>query len=304
MADSARQFNSDEITVALVRRLVAAQFPQWAEFPLTPAEPQGWDNRTFRLGATMSVRLPSAEGYTPQIEKEHRWLPYLAPQLPLPTPAPLARGAPAKGYPWNWSVYRWLDGEAAKIERIDDLSVFAAALAQFLRALQQIDPAGGPPPGPHSFFRGAPPEVYDAETRRAILTLDDEVDPTAATAVWEAGLAAPFRGPPVWFHGDVAVNNLLVADGTLSAVIDFGCCGVGDPACDLAIAWTLFSGESRDVFRTTLQVDDGTWARGRGWALWKALITLAEYRATNPLKATEARRVIGEVLAEYEASGA
>jgi aminoglycoside phosphotransferase (APT) family kinase protein len=304
MADRPRQFSGDEITVALVRRLVAGQFPQWAELPITPAEPQGWDNRTFRLGATMSVRLPSAEGYTPQIEKEHRWLPSLASHLPLPIPAPLARGAPAEGFPWSWSVYRWREGEAASIERIRDLREFAAKLAQFLRALQRIDPAEGPSPGPHSFFRGAPLEAYDAETRRAIITLDDEVDPAAATAVWEMGLAAPFREPPVWFHGDVAVNNLLVTDGRLSAVIDFGCCGVGDPACDVVIAWTLFSGKSRDVFRATLQVDDGMWARGRGWALWKALVTLAEYRATNPIKAEEARRVIDEVLAEYEASDA
>lgn len=304
MADGMGQFNTHEITVPFVRRLVAGQFPQWADLSITPAEPQGWDNRTFRLGPTMSVRLPSAQGYTSQIEKEHRWLPYLAPQLPLPIPVPLARGAPAEGYPWSWSVYRWLDGGAASIERIDDLSVFGAALAQFLRALQQTDPADGPPPGPHNFYRGAPLEVYDAETRRAIASLADEVDGPVATAVWEAGLAVPFRGSPIWFHGDVAVNNLLVANGRLSAVIDFGCCGVGDPACDVAIAWTLFSGASRDVFRTKLQVDDGTWARGRGWTLWKALITLDEYRATNLLKAKEARRVIGEVLAEYEASGA
>lgn len=224
MADGTRQFNADAITVPLVQRLIAAQFPQWTGLSVSPAEPQGWDNRTFRLGATMSVRLPSAEGYTPQIEKEHRWLPYLAPQLPLPIPAPLARGAPAEGYPWSWSVYQWLDGEASSIERIGDLSVFAAALAQFLLALQQIDPAGGPSPGPHSFYRGAPLETYHAETRHAIVTLGDEVNAAAATAVWEAGLAAPFQGPPVWFHGDVAVNNLLVADGQLRAVIDFGCC--------------------------------------------------------------------------------
>jgi aminoglycoside phosphotransferase (APT) family kinase protein len=142
-----------------------------------------------------------------------------------------------------------------------------------------------------------------AETRNAISSLADEVDVAAATAVWEAGLAAPFHGPPVWFHGDVAVNNLLVAEGRLRAVLDFGCCGVGDPACDIAIVWALFAGVSRDVFRATLQVDNGTWARGRGWALWKALITLAEYRASNPTKAAEARRVIGEVLAEDEARG-
>ena len=287
-------FNAETITVALVSRLIATQFPQWAHLPITPAEPQGWDNRTFRLGTTMSVRLPSAEDYLLQVEKEHRWLPFLAPSLPLPIPVPLARGAPAEGYPWDWSVYQWLDGETAHVERIGDLRAFATALAQFLGALQHTDASGGPPPGQHSFFRGAPLDTKDAHTRQAIRALTNEGDGAVATAAWAAGLAAPFLGPPVWFHGDIAVNNLLVADGQLRAVIDFGCCGVGDPACDMAIAWTLFSGASRDVFRRTLQVDDGTWARGRSWALWKALL--------YPVNPTDAPRVIGEVLADYAAS--
>jgi aminoglycoside phosphotransferase (APT) family kinase protein len=293
-----RDYSAEAITPSLVQRLLAAQFPQWADLPVTPAEPQGWDNRTFRLGTTLSVRLPSAEGYTPQVAKEQRWLPYLAPQLPLPIPAPVAFGAPGEGFPWPWSIYRWLDGETASVERIADLNLFAETLAHFLIALQQVEPAGGPPAGAHSFFRGGPLETYDAEARRSILALDGVLDTAAATAVWESGLASSFQGPPVWFHGDVAVNNLLVVGGWLSAVIDFGCCGVGDPACDLAIAWTLFAGVSRERFRATLQVDDDTWARGRGWALWKALITLVEYRASDQLKAAEARRVLGEVLAE------
>jgi aminoglycoside phosphotransferase (APT) family kinase protein len=298
-----RNYSAEAITGSLVRRLVGAQFPQWADLPVTPAEPQGWDNRTFRLGTTMSVRLPSAEGYTPQVAKEQRWLPYLASRLPLPIPAPIAVGAPGEGFPWPWSVYSWLDGETASIERIADLRVFAEALGRFLSALQQIEAANGPSAGPHSFFRGGPLATYDAETRRSILALDGLLDTAAATELWEAGLAAPFQGPAVWFHGDVAVNNLLVVGGQLSAVIDFGCCGVGDPACDVVIAWTLFAGESRERFRATLQVDDDTWARGRGWALWKALITLVEYRTRDALKAGEARRVLDELLAEYRSSG-
>lgn len=160
-----------DIDSSLVRRLVARQFPQRSALPVTPAEPQGWDNRTFRLGTAMSVRLPSAEGYTPQVAKEQRWLPYLAPRLPLPIPAPIALGVPGEGFPWPWSVYRWLDGETASVERIPDLNTFAEALARFLIALQQIEPAGGPPAGAHSFFRGAPLETYDAQTRRSILAL-------------------------------------------------------------------------------------------------------------------------------------
>lgn len=291
-------FPVDAITPALVAQLIAEQFPQWAGLPITPAVPQGWDNRTFRLGDRLSVRLPSAAGYTPQVAKEHRWLPYLAPRLPLPIPAPLAQGAPGAGYPWPWSVYGWRDGQAARPDRIADREGFAATLAGFLIALQRVDPAGGPAPGPHSFFRGAPLAVYDADTRRAIAALGDLIDAGAATRLWQAGLAAPFAGPPVWFHGDVAANNLLVQGGRLSAVIDFGCCGVGDPACDLAIAWTLFSGASRAAFRAALPLAPGTWARGRGWALWKALITLAEYRDRDAAKAAEAQRVLAELLAE------
>jgi aminoglycoside phosphotransferase (APT) family kinase protein len=292
-------FNTGDINVGLVKRLLAAQFPQWAGLPITPAVPQGWDNRTFRLGADMSVRLPSAQGYTQQIEKEQRWLPILAPRLPLPIPVPLAIGIPAEGFPWSWSIYRWIEGATASIERIGDMNEFATTLAHFLVALQSVDVAGGPPPGPHNFFRGGPLTIYDGETRRAIAALDGKIDTVAATAVWEIALAARWQGPPAWLHGDVAEGNLLVGNGRLSAVIDFGSSGVGDPACDMTIAWTLLAGESREVFRATLPVDDATWARGRGWALWKALITLAEYITTNPVKAGAARRVIDEVLADY-----
>ena len=289
-----------QINATLVGRLVAGQFPQWANLPVVPVEPGGWDNRTFRLGEDMSVRLPSAEGYVAQVEKEHRWLPRLAPLLPLPVPVPLAAGIAADGYPWPWSVYRWLEGETATVERIADLPEFARVLAQFLGALQRIDPAGGPPPGPHNFYRGGPLTVYDGETRRALAALEARIDAGTATAVWDAALAAAWHGPPVWVHGDVSATNLLVSGGELSAVIDFGCMGVGDPACDLAIAWTLLTGESRSAFRTALPLDDSTWARGRGWVLWKGLITLAEHIDIDPVKAGAARRVIDEVIADHE----
>ena len=289
-----------DLSVSLVRQLVAAQFPQWADLPIRAVEVSGWDNMTFRLGEDMSVRLPSAERYAAQVEKEHRWLPKLAPLLPLPIPVPLAMGVPADGYPWQWSVYRWLEGESATIERIADLPQFAITLAQFLVALQRIDPAGGLPAGPHNFFRGGPLTVYDSETRDTIAALNGEIDADAASAVWEAALKATWRGSPVWVHGDVSAGNLLVRGGRLSAVIDFGSSGVGDPACDTVIAWTLLSGESREAFRSALPVDGATWARGRGWALWKGLITLAEHINTNPLEAGWARRGIDEVLADHK----
>ena len=298
--DKVNSVNKVNIDATLVSRLIAAQFPQWADLSVEPVETSGWDNRTFRLGETMSVRLPSAEGYAAQVEKEQRWLPRLLPLLPLPIPRPLALGRPAEGYPWPWSVYRWLEGENATLKRIDDPSAFATALARFLVALQKIDSAGGPPPGPHNFSRGGPLSVYDAETRNALTALEGEIDVAAATKVWDAALNTTWHGSPVWVHGDVAAGNLLVKEGRLSAVIDFGCLGVGDPACDLVIAWTLLSGKSREAFRGALSVDRATWARGRGWALWKSLITLAEYVDANPLEAGKARRVIAEVLADCQ----
>jgi aminoglycoside phosphotransferase (APT) family kinase protein len=287
------------IDATLVSRLVAAQFPRWADLPVRPVEHDGWDNTTFRLGEEMSARLPSAAPYAPQVDKEHRWLPKLAPLLPLPIPTPLAKGAPTEDYPFHWSVYRWIEGEPATVGRIDDTNEFATALADFLGALYRVDPADGPLPGPHNFFRGGPLAVYDAETRRAISVLDSEIDVDAASAVWEAALGTAWHGPPVPFHGDIAAGNLLVKDGRLGAVIDFGSSGVGDPSCDLAIAWTLLDDEGRAALRVALPLDDATWARGRGWALWKALITLAENVETNPREAQTSRRVIERVLADH-----
>jgi aminoglycoside phosphotransferase (APT) family kinase protein len=299
---TARKPHTDRVYVdaPLVRRLLVAQFPRWADLPIRPVELDGWDNTTFRLGEDMSVRLPSAEAYAPQVAKEHRWLPRLAQLLPLPIPVPLARGDAGEGYPFPWSVYRWLDGETAVTGRIDGVVEFAEALAEFLTAMRRIDPAGGPPPGRHNFFRGGPLAVYDAETRQAIAALEGRIDGGAATATWEAALAAEWHAPPVWFHGDIAAGNLLVEGGRLSAVIDFGTSGVGDPSCDLAIAWTFFEGEGRDAFRAALRPDDATWKRGRGWALWKALITLAGQIDANPPVAAKVRREIGDIVADHE----
>jgi aminoglycoside phosphotransferase (APT) family kinase protein len=303
MSDTEVHPERPHLDVSLVRRLVAGQFPQWADLSVKPVEFGGWDNRTFHLGDDMSVRLPSAAHYALQVEKEQRWLPVLAPQLPLPIPVPLAIGSPAEGYPWPWSIYSWLKGETATIGRIADLKQFALTLAEFLAALQAIDAGGGPAPGSHNFFRGGPPAHYDDETRQAISTLGSRIDSDAATEVWERALASAWQGPPVWLHGDVASGNLLVRDGRLSAVIDFGTSGVGDPACDLSIAWTFLQGESRDAFRAALPLDDSTWQRGRGWALWKALITLARHIDTDPQQAAIAVRVIDEVLADREQTG-
>jgi aminoglycoside phosphotransferase (APT) family kinase protein len=288
-----------DINERLVRQLLSAQFPQWEHLSIKPVEFDGWDNRTFRLGEMMSVRLPSAEGYAAQVEKEQHWLPKLAPLLPLPIPVPLAMGNPDKNYPWHWSIYQWIEGENATIESITDRQEFATTLAQFLVALQHIDSTGGPPPGQHNFFRGGPLDIYDMETRSSMIALRGKIDTDIGTEVWETSLSAKWHGKPVWLHGDIAAGNLLVMDGRLSAIIDFGCLAVGDPACDLTIAWTLFSGASREAFFAALPLDSATWARARGWALWKALITLAEYQETDIHKSTYAQSVINEVLEDY-----
>ena len=269
-----RRVHKADITRQLVAELIADQFPQWAALPIEPVDVDGWDNTTFRLGQELSVRLPSAEAYAAQVDKEQRWLPVLAPQLPLRIPEPVARGSPGCGYPWAWSIYTWIEGEPARPEEVTDLAVLAARLAEFLVMLHAVDTTDGPAPGSHSFFRGGPVSTYDEQSRMAIKALAGVIDTAAARRVWKEALAAAWSSQPVWVHGDVAASNLLVVDGELAAVIDFGCCAVGDPACDLVIAWTLFSGRSREAFVSTLDVDDSTWARARGWALWKALITL------------------------------
>jgi aminoglycoside phosphotransferase (APT) family kinase protein len=294
------------ITPRLVSGLVAMQFPRWAHLPVAAVDLDGHDNTTFRLGHEFSVRLPSADSYVPQVDKEHRWLPFLAPFLPLPIPEPVARGVPALGFPWPWSVYRWRPGEPATAERVHNETRFAIDLAGFLAALYAIDPTGGPAAGAHSFLRGGPLAPLDGDVRQAIATLADELDADTATAVWAAALATDLERPAVWVHGDITNSNLLVMNGQLSAVLDFGCSAVGDPACDLAIAWTFFVGESRRAFRDALALDEGTWARGRGWALWKALITHADVARSGTQTGDAAHRfgwrlssrgVLDEVLA-------
>lgn len=289
------------IDAALVRRLVAAQFPQWRDLPVRPVDVDGWDNRTYRLGAELSVRLPTAPGYVPAVTKEAEWLPRLAPALPVPVPQVIATGEPGEGYPFPWSVRTWLPGRRADRARIDDLTGFAEAVAGFLRALRAVDPGSGPAAGAHSAHRGGPPAHYDDDTRRCLRALAGRVDTDRAAAVWDAALAAPWSGPPVWFHGDVAAGNLLVDQGRLSAVIDFGTCGVGDPACDLVLAWTFLAGAGRAAFKRAVDQDDATWARARGWALWKALLVLTG--TTDPAEAADQQRVLDEVLADHEHAG-
>jgi len=295
------RMHADEVLTdaTLVRRLLRAQFPQWADLPLTPYPSSGTDNAIYRLGEDMAVRLPRIYWAAGQAEREQRWLPALAPHLPLPIPVPLAVGRPGEGYPWQWSITPWLKGEAATRTNLPDLRQAAVDLAQFITALHRISAVGGPLSGRHNSDRGVPLAERDEATRRAIASLNGLADSDAVAAAWDAALAAPaWDAPPVWVHGDLEAGNLLVARGRIRAVIDFGCLGVGDPACDLLPAWSLFAGPARAAFRAAVAVDEATWARGRGWALSTAVIALPYYRDTNSVLADRSRVKIAEVLAD------
>jgi aminoglycoside phosphotransferase (APT) family kinase protein len=248
----------------------------------------------------MVVRMPRVERATAHVQKEHRWLQVLAPLLPLAVPTPLAVGEPGEGYPWQWAIHRWLAGENATVGLITDPLVAAGEMARFIAALQRIDTTGGPPPGAHNVNRGEPLINRDAFTRASIATLPPEFDTRAVTAAWESALRLPrWDGPPVWLHGDLQPGNLLVHKGRLSAVIDFGCLGVGDPACDLMVAWNLFDAGARRVIRAVHPVDDATWARGRGWALSVWVGGVAYYSHSHPAFADMARHTIAQVLADH-----
>ncbi|MFF2191321.1 aminoglycoside phosphotransferase family protein [Streptomyces sp. NPDC058157] len=279
------------IDAALVRRLLDAQFPQWAGLPLERVEPGGSDHVIHRLGGELSVRLPRHRDAVGQAAAELRWLPRLAPLLPLAVPVPVAVGEPGAGYPWPWAVSRWIDGETATAEGLGDSLPAARALAGFLTSLAACPADGG------GKVR-TPLAERDAETRAAITALAGVFDAGAMTAVWDAALAAPAWGrAPVWCHGDLHTGNLLTTGGRLSAVIDFGELGLGDPACDLTIAFTLMSVRGRAAFRAALGVDEDTWTRGRGWALATGLNAHVSYAAASPRIAAQTTRQITAALA-------
>jgi aminoglycoside phosphotransferase (APT) family kinase protein len=264
----------DELDIddALVRRLLAEQFPEWAGLPLSRVEPAGTVNAIFRLGDGLAVRLARRNGPTQRGGKELEWLPTLAPQLPLEIPVPVAQGRPTADYPWFWEIHTWVEGETVPIEEIDAVQA-ARDLAALVAALQQIDPAGAPQ------GRGIPLAERDPEIRHWLARFDGD---RRVTAEWERSLAAPpWDGPPVWHHGDLDVRNWLVRDARIGGVIDWGSMGVGDPACDVMVAWKLHSAAARDAFREALPTDSATWERARGWALSQAVAALAYYTPEN-----------------------
>lgn len=271
----------------LVRRLVDEQFPAWSTLPLERVEPSGTDNAIFRLGDELAVRLPRIDGPTSAEDREYDWLPRLAPALRFEVPLPVARGRPGAGYPWYWSIVRWLDGETPLSATID-----AAELAEFVLSLQRIDPTGGPSPGAR---RGEPLAIRDPPMQLAL----GHLDVPGADDLWRRAVAAPeWQRARVWLHADLDARNVLVRAGRLTGVIDWGCVGVGDPAVDVMAAWKLLDARGRERFRDLLEIDDDTWLRAQGWALSQALIALDYYTLeTYPVIVHEARRWLAEVLA-------
>lgn len=288
--------SSVAIDAALVRGLLADQFPQWAELPIHPIDAAGTDNAMFRLGPDLAVRLPRVRWALDHTAKEQAWLPRLAPLLPCPVPEPLGIGRPTEAWPWNWTVCRWISGETATAGLLPDETSLARDLAAFVAALRRIDPTHGPPPGRHNFHRGAPLATRDQRTRAAIANVADLFDPIRLSAAWDAALAAPAAPVPTWIHGDLQGSNLLVNRGRLCGVIDFGGLGVGDPACDLIVAWNLFGSAARGVYCAELMCGDSEWTRGFGWALSSAAIAFESYRVSHPVVAGQAHRTLCEVL--------
>jgi len=285
------------ISSALVSGLIGRQCPQWAGLPIKPVVSAGTDNALFQLGTDFCVRMPKAEWSTTLIRKEAEWLPKLHHQLPLAIPELAWLGAPDKTFPWPWAVYHWLAGNDAISHPPTDTVQAAIDLGAFVRALHDRDPEAGPRAGAINFYRGVPLSLRDTPTRQGIGRISDEFDTHALLGAWDTALAVPrWAARGVWVHGDLHAGNLLTHNGRLSAVLDFGGLGVGDPAVDLMPGWTLFSGDARERFRIAVGADDHTWGRARGWTLSVAVVALAHYRGSNEALAQASRRALESVL--------
>jgi aminoglycoside phosphotransferase (APT) family kinase protein len=282
-----------EIDEGLIRVLLRAQYPDLAEQPLRIVA-HGWDNVLARLGDELLVRLPRRALAAPLIVHEQRWLPELAPHLPLPVPAPIRCGLPGTGFPWAWSIVPWFAGATAASTAPADPDAAADTLAAFLTALNRPAPIDAPA----NRFRGVPLGARQDNVTAALTLLGSAVDQQAVCRAWDAACALPpYDGPPLWIHGDLHPGNLIVRDGAIAAVVDFGDLTGGDPATDLAVAWMLFSADTRARFRAALGHGEATWRRAAGNALAHALACLSR-SADTPWLAAVGRRTLAAVLGD------
>ena len=297
MSNELKPFN---ITLPLVEKLIVDQFPEYAHLDIQSVKIQGHDNRTFRLGPDMLVRMPTAESYALKVPKEQQLLPHLKSYLTVPIPVPLKMGYSSDYYPFPFSIYKWLDGESANSMSIEDstLECIALDLANFLRELQSVDTSYGPAPGQHNFYRGDHVSVYDKGAQTQIEQLSGLIDSKKAMMLWEQAMLTKWQKPLVWIHGDFASGNILIQDNKLSGVIDFGGIGIGDPACDLVITWTFLKGKSREIFRQNVNIDKNTWLRARAWCLWKETYELCNVGDKDSPYALKQKQIIEEVLSE------
>lgn len=286
-------------TPDLARELILEQFPEFAHMPISEVEKQGHDNRTYRLGNEMLIRMPTAAAYALKVPKEQELLPQLASHLTTVTiPVPIKMGAPSNNYPYPFSIYKWLPGKSInlRILNTEEMVQLAFNLAKFLKELQNITMVDGPGPGQHNWWRGDHVSVYDKGAQEQIAELAGVIDVDKALNFWKKACATRWNKPPVWIHGDFAIGNMLMHEGKLSAIIDFDGVAIGDPACDLVIAWTYLEGKARDIFISEMTLDSDTWLRARAWALWKATFELCQLKDTDSSEAELQKRIIGEVI--------
>lgn len=286
------------ITPTLAKKLITTQFSEYAHLTVREVEQQGHDNRTYRLGKDMIIRMPIAENYALKVPKEQELLPKLAKHLSIKIPTPIKMGKPSADYPYPFSIYKWLDGRSANHVTLDNktLENIALSLATFLKELQEITDVDGPKPGQHNWWRGDLLSIYDKDAREQIANLEYVIDSNSALDLWEIACATQWNKKPVWIHGDFAAGNILIKNNKLSGIIDFGGMAVGDPACDLVIAWTYLSGKARETFMRKINLDTDSWTRARAWALWKATFELCQIEDKNSSEAALQKRIIGSVL--------
>ena len=282
-----------DIDVDLVHALVAGQFPELSDQPIVEVRSTGTVNAVYRIGERLYSRLPRVAHWVADLDREWQWLPQLAPRLSLPIPQPVARGRPSGRYPFPWAIYRWLEGETYADGLVDDETEAARDLARFVAELRGIDPAGAPRGG------RKPLRELDRDTREVIDAARGVIDAEAALAAWRRSLEAPvWDGTPGWIHSDLLRPNVLVVGGRISAVLDFGGAGIGDPASDVIAAWSVFGPAGREAYRDALDVDDGTWHRARGIALHQAAVIIPYYAVSNPRFVALAQRTVEEIIAD------